>query len=107
MKVVLKLFLPLKEYFKRAAAEKNADEKVKSMCFIIHEPITELYLEFMTYDLQLLCDFNLLFQSERPPLHVLKAEVTSLIRKFCSSYMDQAELKLYGVHINHEKPSFF
>jgi hypothetical protein len=48
---------------------------------------TKVYLEFLSYILGLLVDFNVLFQSEMPLLYELKSSVCQLLKQICSNFI--------------------
>lgn len=57
------------------------------MLRVIENRFNKLYLEFMSYNLELLNDFNLLFQSNKPLLHKTKSEVQKLLKTVCSNFI--------------------
>lgn len=46
-----------------------------------------IYLEFMSYSLGLLTNFNTLFQGEGPLLHLLKPEIEKLLKTISMNFM--------------------
>lgn len=70
---------------------------------------TKIYLEFMSYILEVLCDFNVLFQSEQPLLHKLKPEVEKPIKDVCMNFMKVESVKNTDdiLKIAHNDKSFY
>ena len=54
----------------------------------LNNKFTLAYLEFLSYQLQRLNEFNRLFQSERPCLHNLKGEIEGLLKSIASDFLD-------------------
>ena len=54
---------------------------------------TQAYLEFLSYQLERLNDFNRLFQSEQPLLHNLKHEIEGLVKSIASDFIDLGIVK--------------
>lgn len=84
---VLEQYPALEAYLKELVFEdpsKTSNEMLKTMnnCY------TKIYLEFLSYVLSLLTEFNILFQSEAPLLYKLKSEVERLLTNIVSNYMD-------------------
>lgn len=67
----------------------------------------DLYLEFLSYSLELLTDFNKLFQSESPLLHRLKPEVQSLLKTIYANYMKFPVAKSDPWTVHHQDPNNF
>lgn len=55
--------------------------------------MTKIYLEFMSYTLELLTDFNKIFQGESPLLHRVKPEVEQLLKVLCSNFMEVSQVR--------------
>lgn len=66
-----------------------------------------IYLEFMSYTLELLTKFNKLFQSEVPLLHRLEPEVKRLLKIIYAKYLKFEITKQDPLKINHELPENF
>lgn len=84
---VLEQYDPLQAYFRLTLYEDPSDT-LQSMLNTMDDKFTKLYLEFMAYVLGTLCEFNRMFQAEKPLLHKLKPEVEKLLKDMCSNYMD-------------------
>lgn len=73
------------------------------MLITMRNKFTKVYLEFMSYVLGLLTNFNTMFQAEKPLLYKLKPEVEKLLTILCSNFLDIKDLKNKNVYdINHE-----
>lgn len=89
---VLEQYYPLQAYFLLTLYEDHCDT-LESMLITMDDKFTQLYLEFMSYVLGILCEFNRMFQAEKPLLHKLKPEVEKLLKDMCSNYMDVEYVK--------------
>ncbi|KAG5883793.1 hypothetical protein JTB14_036670 [Gonioctena quinquepunctata] len=80
-----------------------------SMLEAMTNPFTRVYLEFMSYTLRLMTDFNLLFQSERPLLHRVKPETKALLETLYANFLELLPIKKAKdiFKLNHENPDFF
>lgn len=104
---VLEQYTPLKMYL-RDVVFQDPSRTNEEMLHTMGSPFTEVYLEFMSYNLGVLTNFNTTFQSEVPMLHKLKPELKMLLKNICSNflkidYVRKAEIE----HIEHENPSNF
>nr|CAI5823729.1 unnamed protein product [Callosobruchus analis] len=70
--LVLELYEPLEAYISESLFE-DISVTTENMLVTMKNSFTKIYLEFMSYSLGLMTDFNLLFQSEKPLLHKLKS----------------------------------
>ena len=89
---ILEQYQALQHYFTLVANEDpthSNDRILRSL----NNKFTSAYLEFLSYQLQRLNAFNLLFQSESPSLHYLKTEVESLLKSLASDFMDVKYVK--------------
>lgn len=89
---VLEQYPALEAYLRELVFEdpsKTTNEMLKTMnnCF------TKIYLEFLSFILTLLTEFNILFQSEAPLLYKLKSEVERLLTNIVSNYMELRYVK--------------
>ncbi|CAG9833591.1 unnamed protein product [Diabrotica balteata] len=78
---------PLKAYFIEVVLEDpslTTDEILSTM----NNQFTQIYLEFMSYVLDLMTDFNTLFQINKPLLHKLKLETAKLLTTICSNFIE-------------------
>lgn len=83
---ILEQYDPLEAYFREIVFEdhsKTTEEILDSFA----NKFTRVYLEFMSYMLELLTNFNKLFQSEAALLYRLKPETETLLRSLCANYM--------------------
>lgn len=98
---ILEQFDPLNAYFTETVfsdPSKTTEEMLKSMS----NKFTKIYLEFMSYNLGLLNEFNLMFQAETPLLHKLKPETEKLLRVLCLNFMPLSFVKQNDVfNLNH------
>ncbi|CAG9835526.1 unnamed protein product [Diabrotica balteata] len=84
---ILEQFQPLKAYFTELVFEDpslTTDEMISTM----NNQFTQIYLEFMSYVLEIMTEFNTLFQTNKPLLHKLKPETTKLLTTICSNFID-------------------
>lgn len=81
----------------------------EDMLSTMKNKFTRIYLEFMSYVLGILNNFNTLFQTESPLLHRLKPETESLLKTLCSNYIKISVVKNTKniFQINHENPHSF
>lgn len=104
---VLEQYIPLEAYLRVLCLEdpsKTNDDMLSTM----GNKFTKVYMEFMSYTLTLLTDFNKLFQSEYPLLHKLKPSTETLLKNLCSSYLDIAYLKTENIYsLDHTNPRNF
>lgn len=74
----------------------------------MNNEFVHMHLEFMSYALGILNDFNKLFQSETPLLHVLKEETEKMLKDLCSNYMEMSYVRKTPVlKIEHSNPRYF
>jgi hypothetical protein len=78
-KSVLQQFPTLKEYFRLASYE-DSSKTIEQIHVTMKNYFTVIYFEFISYTLGLLTNFNTLFQSEGPQLHLLKPEIEKLLK---------------------------
>lgn len=91
-KRILEQYKPLQEYFRLVCFE---DPSITNdhICETLNNKYTQIYLEFMVYVLNLLNNFNTMFQSETPLLYKLKPEVTKLLKTLCFNYIEFSQLR--------------
>lgn len=92
VKRILEQYTALKIYFTGVALE-DPTRANDSILASLSNKFIEAYLEFMDFNLGRFVSFNLLFQSEMPQLHQLKAEVEQLIKAMCLDFMEVAYVK--------------
>ncbi|KAH9631145.1 hypothetical protein HF086_001080 [Spodoptera exigua] len=103
----LEQYQVLGEYFKLEVFE-DPSKITEDILTCLNNTFTKIYLEFMSYVLNLFNDFNRLFQSEKPLLHQLKPEVHKLIKTIASNYMDFNYCKTTDAYkIEYANPRFF
>lgn len=104
---VLEQYVPLKEYF-RESVFSDPSKTTEEMLVTLDNEFTHIYLEFMSYVLGLMTDFNILFQSESPLLHLLKPECEKLLKTICSNFIDIKYLRNIDIFkINHKNTETF
>ncbi|XP_046689130.1 uncharacterized protein LOC124375050, partial [Homalodisca vitripennis] len=104
---VIEQFQPLKAYLLTASVE-DPSNTVDSMLAAMNNQFIYLYLEFMSYVLGMLTDFNVMFQSETPLLHRLRPEVHKMLQDLCTNYMDLNYIKNTPImSIEHSNPRHF
>lgn len=89
---ILEQYEPLKAYFTEIVFEDSSYTN-QTILETTQNSFTKIYLEFMSYILEVLCDFNVLFQSEQPLLHKLKPEIEKLIKDVCMNFMKVESVK--------------
>ncbi|CAH0715749.1 unnamed protein product, partial [Brenthis ino] len=89
---VLQQYTPLREYLRLAVFE-DPSKTTEEMVATMDNEFTVIYLEFMSYTLGLLTQFNLLFQSETPLLYKMKSSVENLLKTVCSNYITFSYVK--------------
>ncbi|XP_015372276.1 PREDICTED: uncharacterized protein LOC107167643 [Diuraphis noxia] len=82
---ILEQFPALKEYFRLSSFE-DPSKTLEQIHNTIENYFTIIYLEFMSYSLGLLTNFNKLFQSEGPLLYMLKPEIEKLLKIVVMNY---------------------
>lgn len=93
---VLEQYEPLTHYLRLEVFE-NPSKTTESLLEAINMKETKIYLYFMSYALELLTDFNIFFQSEKPLLHKVKESVYKLLQTILSNYMDITVVKRSNV----------
>ncbi|KAJ8930422.1 hypothetical protein NQ314_016748 [Rhamnusium bicolor] len=89
---VLEQYIPLKAYLTEAVFS-DPSKTTEEMLATMNNQFTTVYLEFMSYVLTLLTDFNTMFQAETPLLYKLKPEVENLLKTLSSNYLKMAYIK--------------
>lgn len=80
----------------------------ESIIAALKNTFTKRYLEFMSYVLDLLTEFNTTFQSETPLLNKLKAAVEHLIRTIAADFMELNHVKnKSALNIEQHNPRFY
>lgn len=103
----LEQYTALKEYFRLEMFE-NPINSTEQIFYSLNSNITKIYLEFMSYTLEILNDFNKLFQSEKPLLHILQPEVEKLIKTITSNYMEFSYIKnTAALDIEYSNSNYF
>ncbi|CAD6230789.1 GSCOCG00012201001-RA-CDS, partial [Cotesia congregata] len=83
---LLEQYVPLNHYLRQTVFD-DPSKTTEDMLSTMENKFTIIYLEFMSYVLGLTTDFNVLFQSEKPLLHILKPEVEKLVKQISANYM--------------------
>lgn len=89
---ILEQYIAL-EYYLRDTARDDPSKTLQNMVDTMNNVFTKAYLEFMSYVLGILCDFNKMFQSEQPLLHQVKPEVEKLLKDICSNFIIMQHVK--------------
>lgn len=84
---ILEQFPALKEYFRLSSFE-DPSKTLEQIHSTMENCFTIIYLEFMSYTLGLLTNFNKLFQSEGPLLYMLKPEIEKLLKIVVMNFMN-------------------
>lgn len=66
----------------------DPSKTIEQIHLTMENSFTVIYLEFMSYTLSLLTNFNTLFQSAGPLLHLLKPETEKLLKTIVMNYMN-------------------
>lgn len=104
---VLEQFDVLLAYFSETVFD-NLSKTTESVLETMKNKFTTVYLEFMSYILDILNEFNNIFQSERPLLHKLKPETESLLKRIYGNFLTLASFKGKDVFsVNHLNTSFY
>jgi hypothetical protein len=83
---VLEQFTVLNEYFRLVNFEDPS--KISELIYSTMEnSYSIIYLEFMSYSLGLLTNFNTLLQGEGPLLNLLKSEIEKLLKTISMNFM--------------------
>lgn len=104
---VLEQYEPLKEYFRLVCFE---DPSITNdqIYETLSNKYTKIYLEFMAYVLNLLNNFNTMFQSETSLLYKLKPEVSKLLRILCSNFAEMSKTEKENIfNFDHKNPRNF
>ncbi|XP_063239989.1 uncharacterized protein LOC134540887 [Bacillus rossius redtenbacheri] len=102
---VLEQYLALESYLRESVFE-DPSRTTEDMLKTMENKYTKMYMEFMSYVLGLLTNFNTLFQGEMPLLHRLKSEVERLLKTLCCNFMSPSYVKGMDVlTIEHKNPS--
>ncbi|KAF2894885.1 hypothetical protein ILUMI_11289, partial [Ignelater luminosus] len=89
---VLEQYIPLRAYLTEAVFS-DPSKTTKEMLMTMNNQFTVVYLEFMSYVLSLVTNFNTLFQSETSLLHKLKPEVENLLKTLSANFMKISYVK--------------
>lgn len=104
---VLEQYEPLQAYL-RVQVFEDPSITTEQMLSTMENRFTIIYLEFMSYVLGLMTEFNTVFQTEKPLLHVVKPETQKLLKTLCANYMEISFIKRSDVFkLNHENPEHF
>ena len=89
---ILEQYEPLKAYFTGVCFE-DPSYTTQAIEETMQNSFTKIYLEFMSYILGVLCDFNVLFQGEESLLYKLKPEVEKILKDVCMNFMQTKYVK--------------
>ncbi|CAH0546932.1 unnamed protein product [Brassicogethes aeneus] len=103
----LEQYNPLEAYF-REEVFRDPSKTTEDILNTFANKFNIVYLEFMSYTLGLLTEFNILFQSETALLYKLKPETATLLRTLCANFMKREKTSNKNVFdLNHKNPDFF
>ncbi|KAJ8913886.1 hypothetical protein NQ315_005683 [Exocentrus adspersus] len=98
---VLEQFDALSAYFTETVFD-DPSKTTETVLETLKNKFTIVYLEFMSYILGILNEFNKMFQGEKPLLHKLKPETESLLKKNLPSFKNKDVFT-----VNHTNPCNF
>lgn len=89
---IIEQYVPLQTYFAKLAMEDHpkTSEQIQAT---LKNPLTLIYLQFMSYALGFLDEINLMFQSRQPLLYKLKTTIEKLLRNIYVNIMPMATFK--------------
>lgn len=76
----------IKKFFRLEVFE-DPSKITESILQALDNPKTKIYYEFLSYVLDILTLFNVLFQSEKPVLYEMKTEVIKILQTLFSNYI--------------------
>lgn len=85
---VLEQYDALVDYFRELCETDPTTANDVILCGL-EDPIIKIYLEFMSYSLNQLNEFKILFQSQIPLFHLIKRENSRLINVFARNFMEE------------------
>lgn len=104
---VLEQYDPVEGYLRVLCLEDPSRTNDK-MLNTISNKFTRVYLEFMSFTLTFLTNFNKLFQSEYPLLYKLKSETETLLKSLCSNFLTMVTIKTNNILLlDHTNPRNF
>lgn len=101
---VLEQYEALKAHFREANFEDSS--RINDTIFkCLDNYFTKIYLEYMSYVLGIINEFNTLFQSEVPLLHRLKPEVYRILKIFYANCFNEDQFKSIDIFtFDHKNP---
>ncbi|XP_014299066.2 uncharacterized protein LOC106693944 [Microplitis demolitor] len=104
---ILEQYTPLQVYL-QGQLLKDPSPTLQTMLKTMDNRFTFITLQFLSYTLGVLTDFNLMFQTEKPVLHKVKPEIENLMKDICSNYMDIAYIRKNDIfNVDHKNPRLF
>lgn len=105
---VLEQYEPLLAYLTETVFS-DPSRTTEDMISTMQNKFTKIYLEFMSYILGILNDFNTLFQTESPLLYKLKPETENILKTLCSNYIKISIIQQTKdiFKLNHQDPHLF
>lgn len=103
---VLEQYEPLHPYL-REIVFSDPSKTTESMVTTMSNKFTRVYLHFLSYVLEILTDFNKLFQSETPLLYKLKPETEKMVKILCLNYLKPTCVRNENNILNHTNPIYF
>ncbi|CAH0551089.1 unnamed protein product [Brassicogethes aeneus] len=93
------------EAYLRVLCVEDPSRTNDDMLHTMTNKFTKMYLEFMSYTLGILTEYNTLFQSESPLLHNLKPETEKLLKDICSNFLNMQYIRNNNVFtLDHTNP---
>lgn len=101
---VLEQYVPLREYL-RETVMSDPSRTTDEMLLTMNNKFTKIYLEFLSYTLGLLNNFNTLFQSEASLLYKVKHQTECLLKTLCTNYIGLEHIKSSNIFkMDHTNP---
>ena len=85
---LLEIFEPLDFYFNQEVEQHPNNVISRHLLSEIRNPFTRKYMEFLSYALGELNDFNTAMQTRAPMLHEVKKRISRVIHTFASNFME-------------------
>lgn len=76
-----------------SAAQTDRLLATENVAKALHNPIFKLYFEFLAYILPKFTEFNKLYQSEKPNLHCVTSDLSTLYKSLLSCYMSSTYIR--------------
>lgn len=102
---VIEQWTALKEYFNTILIEDNSlPISVHNINNALKDNEFKIYLEFLSYTLNVMCKMNAEFQSEKPKIHRLHSKMEGLYVELLQNYMQRSYITSLSIqNINPEQ----